>query len=138
TIQVIDGSRFVLSQTSAGLDLAVSNAMASATDVVRRRIDALGTREPTIIQEGQTRIVVQVPGLQDPQELKDLLGQTAELEFKLVDQTALQSDIQQGIAPPGSEIVPFAAGTDGEGTSLAVRRLGGIRGNSLKIGRAHV
>ena len=131
TIQVVDGSRFVIAQTEAGLELAVNNAMESATEVVRKRIDALGTREPTIIRQGPQRIVVQVPGLQDPQELKDLLGQTAELEFKLVDQTALQSDIAQGIAPPGSEIVPFATGTDGEGTSLAVRRLGGIRGNSL-------
>ena len=105
--------------------------MDSATEVVRKRIDALGTREPTIIREGDERIVVDVPGLKDPQALKDLLGQTAELEFKLVDQTALQSDIAQGIAPPGSEIVPGAPGSDYEGTQLAVRRLGGIRGDSL-------
>src|SRR5690606_12500947 len=81
TIQVVDGSRFVIAQTSAGLSLAVSNAMESAIEVVRKRIDALGTREPTIIRSGSNRIVVQVPGLEDPQELKDLLGQTAELEF---------------------------------------------------------
>ncbi|MBT2134137.1 protein translocase subunit SecD [Croceibacterium sp. LX-88] len=130
-IQVVDGSRFVLTQTTAGLNLAVKNAMESATEVVRKRIDALGTREPTIIRQGDNRIVVQVPGLQDPQQLKELLGQTAELEFKLVDQTALQSDIQQGIAPPGSQIVPYAEGTIGQGTSIAVKRLGGIRGNSL-------
>jgi preprotein translocase subunit SecD len=130
-IQVVDGTRFVLTQTRAGLDLAVNQAMDSATEVVRKRIDALGTREPTIIRQGGDRIVVQVPGLQDPQELKDLLGQTAELEFKLVDQTALPSDVAQGIAPPGSEIVPGAPGGDYAGTSLAVRRLGGIRGDSL-------
>ncbi|BBC73670.1 protein-export membrane protein SecD [Altererythrobacter sp. B11] len=131
TIQVVDGSRFVLSQTQAGLDLAVTQAMDSATEVVRKRIDALGTREPTIIRQGDDRIVVQVPGLQDPQQLKDLLGQTAKLEFKLVDQTALQSDVQQGIAPPGSEIVPYAPGTPFAGTAIAVKRLGGIRGDSL-------
>jgi preprotein translocase subunit SecD len=131
TIEVVDGNRFILAQTRAGLDLAVDNAMDSATEVVRKRIDALGTREPTIIREGDERIVVDVPGLKDPQELKDLLGQTAELEFKLVDQTALQSDIAQGIVPPGSEIVPGAPGSDLEGVQLAVRRLGGIRGDSL-------
>ena len=131
TIQVVDGSRFILTQTTAGLELAVDNAMASATEVVRKRIDAIGTREPTIIRQGNDRIVVDVPGLKDPQELKDLLGQTAELEFKLVDLTALQSDIQQGIAPPGSEIVPYAEGEPLAGTSIAVRRLGGIRGDSL-------
>jgi preprotein translocase subunit SecD len=131
TIQVVDGSRFVLTQTQAGLDLAVDNAMDSAREVVMKRIDALGTREPTIIRQGDDRIVVQVPGLQDPQQLKDLLGQTAELEFKLVDQSALQSDIQQGIVPPGSEIVPGAPGSDYEGQQIAVKRLGGIRGDSL-------
>jgi len=131
TIEVVDGSRFVLTQTAAGLELAVNNAMDSATEIVRKRIDALGTREPTIIRQGDDRIVVDVPGLKDPQALKDLLGQTAELEFKLVDQTALASDIVQGIAPPGSEIVPYAPTATGAGTALAVKRLGGIRGDSL-------
>src|SRR5690606_27587890 len=131
TIQVVDGNRFILTQTRAGLDLAIDNAMESATEVVRKRIDAMGTREPTIIREGPERIVVDVPGLKDPQALKELLGQTAELEFKLVDPTALPSDVAQGIAPPGSEIVPGAPGSDYEGTQLAVRRLGGIRGDSL-------
>jgi len=131
TIEVIDGSRFVLTQTEAGLDVAVTNAMDSATEVVRRRIDSLGTREPTIIRQGDTRIVVQVPGLDDPQALKDLLGQTAELEFKMLDTQALQTDIEQGIARPGSELVFGAPGSDYEGAVLAVKRLGGLRGDSL-------
>src|SRR5688572_396631 len=135
-IEVVDGNRFVLTQTRAGLALAVDNAMDSATEVVRKRIDALGTREPTIIREGPERIVVDVPGLKDPQALKDLLGQTAELEFKLVDQTALQSDIVQGIAPPGSEILTGAPGSDYAGSQLAVVRLGGIRGDSLTNAQA--
>ena len=130
-LQVVDGSRFVLTQTQKGLDNAVTQAMDSATEVVRKRIDALGTREPTIVREGPRRIMVQVPGLQNPQQLKDLLGKTAELEFKLVDTTALQSDIAQGIAPPGDEIVPYAPGTPQAGSSIAVKRLGGIRGDTL-------
>jgi preprotein translocase subunit SecD len=135
TIQVVDGSRFVLTQTQAGLEMAVDQAMESATEVVRKRIDEIGTREPTILTEGDDRISVEVPGFDDPEALKSLLGQTAELEFKLVDMTALQSDIEQGIAPPGSEIVPYAPDSPGAGTSLAVRRLGGIRGDSLTAAR---
>lgn len=130
-LSVVDGQRMILTPTEDGLETAVSQAMESATEVVRKRIDALGTREPTIIRQGDTRIVVQVPGLQDPDQLKELLGQTAKLEFKLVDQSALPSDVAQGIAPLGSEIFPYAEGTPFEGTSLAVRRLGGIRGDSL-------
>ncbi|KUO55585.1 MAG: preprotein translocase subunit SecD [Sphingomonadales bacterium BRH_c3] len=130
-LSVVDGQRMILTPTEDGLETAVAQAMDSATEVVRKRIDALGTREPTIIRQGDTRIVVQVPGLQDPDQLKELLGQTAKLEFKLVDQSALPSDVAQGIAPLGSEIFPYAEGTPFEGTSLAVRRLGGIRGDSL-------
>ena len=131
-IQVEDGSRFVLTPTAAGIELAVSQAMETATEVVRKRIDALGTREPTIIRQGDQRIVVQVPGLKDPQALKNLLGQTAKLEFKLVDTIASPTDIAQGIAPPGSQIVPYAdpAGSGGV-TAIAVKRLGGIKGDQL-------
>lgn len=130
-LSVIDETRVVLTPTEAGLEQAVTDAMDSATEVVRKRIDALGTREPTIIRQGDTRIVVQVPGLQDPDQLKALLGQTAKLEFKLVDQNALPSDVEQGIAPPGSQIFPYADGTDFAGQSVAVRRLGGIKGDNL-------
>ncbi|WP_298196217.1 protein translocase subunit SecD [Novosphingobium sp.] len=131
-IQVLDGNRIVLTPTQAGVDLAVSQAMDTATEVVRKRIDALGTREPTIIRQGAQRIVVQVPGLKDPAALKALLGQTAKLEFKLVDSTASPTDLAQGIVPPGSQIVPCAdARACGGAPTLAVRRLGGIKGDQL-------
>ncbi len=130
-LTVADGQRVILTPTEAGIEAALDQAMDSATEVVRKRIDALGTREPTIIRQGDTRIVVQVPGLQDPEQLKALLGQTAKLEFKLVDQTALPSDVAQGIAPLGSEIFPFAETSDAPGQLVAVKRLGGIRGDSL-------
>jgi len=137
-LQVVDGQRIVLSQTDAGVEQAIDDAMDSATEVVRRRIDELGTREPTIIRQGDTRIVVQVPGLQDPDGLKKLLGQTAQLEFKLVDLNALPSNVQAGIAPAGSEIFPFAPGTPEQGSFIAVRRLGGIRGENLTGAQAGV
>ena len=130
-LSVVDGQRIVLEPTSAGIGQAVNDAMESATEVVRRRIDELGTREPTIIRQGDTRIVVQVPGLDDPEALKDLLGKTAQLEFKLVDEEALPSNVQAGIAPPGSEIYPYSGDTPLAGSSIAVKRLGGIRGDNL-------
>ncbi len=57
-------------------------------EVVRRRIDQLGTKEPDIAKSGDDRILVQVPGLQDPTELKAILGKTAKMTFRLVDVTA--------------------------------------------------
>ena len=130
-LQVVDSQRMVLTPTETGLDTALDTAMSGAVEVVRQRIDALGTREPTIIRQGESRIVVQVPGLEDPEALKELLGETAVLEFKLVDRDALPTNVQAGIAPPGSEIYPFVEESDFAGQSLAVERLGGIRGDNL-------
>jgi len=130
-LQVVDTQRMVLSPTSSGASVALNSAMEGAIEVVRKRIDLLGTREPTIIRQGDTRIVVQVPGLQDPQALKEQLGQTAQLEFKLVDQRALEENTQAGIANPGSQIFPFSEDSDQPGRFIAVKRLGGIRGDSL-------
>jgi preprotein translocase subunit SecD len=137
-LNVVDGQRIVLSQTEAGVTQAIDDAMDSATEVVRRRIDELGTREPTIIRQGDTRIVVQVPGLQDPDALRALVGKTAQLEFKLVDLNALPSNVAAGVAPAGSEIFPYAPGTPFAGQAVAVRRLGGIRGDNLTNAQAGV
>ena len=130
-IEVRDTTRFVLTPTQAGLKLAVENAMKDATEVVRRRIDELGTREPTIIQQGSNRIVVQVPGLSDPKALKDLLGKTARLEFKLVDLTADPAAVARGQAPAGSQILPYPA----QGAPIAVKRTTIISGDQLADAR---
>lgn len=70
--------------TDAGVTEKVRKAVDQSIEVIRRRVDALGTREPSIQREGDDRIIVQVPGLQDPEQLKTILGQTAKLEFRLV------------------------------------------------------
>lgn len=126
-IQVVDGQRFVLTPTTAGINQAIDRAMQDATEVVRRRIDALGTKEPTIIRQGSSRIVVQVPGLQNPQALKDLLGKTAKLEFKMVDDSANPADMAKGIAPIGSQVLPYQEG----GGLIAVRRQVVVSGDQL-------
>jgi preprotein translocase subunit SecD len=138
TLQVVDETRFVLTPTQSALDDALDQAMDSAKDVIDRRINAIGTLEPTIIRQGDNRIVVQAPGQQDPAALKALIGQTAKLEFKLVDQNALPSDVAQGIAPPGSQIFPYVEGGAFAGQKVAVRRLGGIKGDNLVNAQATV
>ena len=129
-ISVVDTSRFVLKPTQAGLAQAIDTAMDDATEVVRRRIDELGTREPTIIRQGANRIVVQVPGLQNPQALKDLLGKTAKLEFKLVDLNASPADLAKGQAPIGSQLLPYPANPAGPPV-IAVKRQVIISGDQL-------
>src|SRR3954469_19515201 len=75
---------FQLTLTEQGLNDRVRRAVDQAIEVLRRRVDALGTTEPNIQRQGADRILVQVPGLQDPQRLKEILGTTAKLEFRLV------------------------------------------------------
>lgn len=129
-LSVEDETRIILVPTEAGIESAVNAAMDSSLDVIDRRINAIGTREPTIIRQGDNRIVVQVPGLQDPEQVKELVGRTAKLEFKLVNENALQSDLAQGIVEPGQQIFPYSADSGFAG-SLAVYRLGGIDGSTL-------
>ena len=70
--------------TDAGVKAKVRRAVEQSIEVLRRRVDALGTTEPTIQREGDDRVVVEVPGLQDTGKLKEILGTTAKLEFRLV------------------------------------------------------
>lgn len=130
-IEVRDSTRFLVSPTDAGIAQAVEQAMVDATEVVRRRVDELGTREPTIIRQGANRIVVQVPGLQDPQELKSLLGRTARLEFKLVDTEADPAALARGQAPIGSQILPYPT----SGGPIAVKRSTIISGDQIADAR---
>lgn len=129
-VEVVDSTTVVLTPTQAGINAALDQAMDVAKEVIDRRINEMGTREPTIIRQGSNRIVVQVPGLQDPSELKNLLGQTAKLEFKLVDTTANPAEVAQGRAPVGSEVLPYADNPTGI-PYIAVRRQVMVSGEDL-------
>ena len=129
-VEVVNSSTIVITPTQAGIDNAVKGAMEVATEVIRKRIDEMGTREPTIQQQGDNRIVVQVPGLQNPKALKDLLGQTAKLEFKLVDVNANPAEVAQGRAPVGSEVLPYPTNPAGP-PMIAVYRQVMVSGEDL-------
>jgi preprotein translocase subunit SecD len=126
-VQVVDSTRIVLTPTASGTVRALKQAMSVARDVVRRRIDPGGTKEITVVTEGDNRILVEVPGVENPDQLKKLIGQTARLEFKLVDLNANPADVQQGRAPPGSQALPMAEG----GGYMAVTRRVMVSGDQL-------
>jgi preprotein translocase subunit SecD len=125
-VGVIDQNRVVMSPTQAGLEAALDSAMDTAREVVYNRVDPEGTKEVTVIRQGDERILVQVPGLQDPEGLKALLGKTARLEFKLVDLTANPEQVAQGRAPVGSQVLPMAGGG-----RIAVLRRSMVTGEQL-------
>ena len=89
-----------------------NNVVEQALKIIRNRIDQFGVAEPTIQKQGADQIVVQLPGIQDPQRAKELIGRTAQLEFKLVVE-------QPG---PGVESLPGKGETGGRSTYLVERR----------------
>ena len=123
-VSTMDGNRIVLTPTESGSKQALKNSMTVARDVVRRRIDPGGTKEITVINQGDRRIFVQVPGVEDPDALIKLIGQTARLEFKLV---AEQQPDASGRAAPGTQVLPMA---DGSG-AIAVQRRVMVSGDQL-------
>ncbi len=80
-------------------------AVDQALETIRNRIDQFGVAEPDIRRQGENRILIQLPGIKDTQRAKDLIGKTALLEFKLVDDTASVDAALKGDIPPGREIL---------------------------------
>ncbi|TIS62155.1 MAG: protein translocase subunit SecDF, partial [Mesorhizobium sp.] len=91
--------------TDAGLKYRTTTALSQAIEVVERRVNALGTTEPIVQRQGDDRILVQVPGLQNPQRLKDIIGQTAKLTFQMVDTSMPVQDAMKGRPPAGDSIL---------------------------------
>ena len=83
-------------------------AVTQSIEIVRRRIDETGTREPLIQRQGHNRILVQLPGVEDPERIKDLLKKTAKLTFRFVSDKMSVEEARRSSVPPGFEIVPSA------------------------------
>ncbi|MDX8440742.1 protein translocase subunit SecDF [Mesorhizobium australafricanum] len=91
--------------TDAGTKFRTSSALAQSIEVVERRVNELGTTEPIVQRQGDDRILVQVPGLQDPQRLKEIIGQTAKLTFQMVDESMPAQDALKNRPPSGSSVL---------------------------------
>jgi preprotein translocase subunit SecD len=93
TLTVTDGTRFRIEFGEDALIARRQRAIEQSIEVVRRRVDETGVSEPTIQQQGAERIIVQMPGIDDPERIKRLLGQTAKLNFHLVNESASVSEV---------------------------------------------
>ncbi len=103
------GGLIRLSVPQAAITERIRQTIEQSIQIVERRVNQLGTVEPVIQRQGTDRILVQVPGLQDPTRLKDLLGKTAKMEFRMVDTTVPPDQAQQGRVPPDSEVLMSAS-----------------------------
>ncbi len=135
-----DGRRLTLTLTEKTLRARRAAAVQQSIEVVRRRIDETGLREPNIQSQGSDRILVQLPGVKDPERIKRLLGKTAKMNFRLVDQSMPGADLHNRRAPPGSEILPSDDEVDRFGRPLLylVRKRVMVAGESLVDAQATI
>ncbi|HUK10255.1 MAG TPA: protein translocase subunit SecD [Stellaceae bacterium] len=103
SVEVSPDGHATMTYNEAALEARKHKVIEQSIEVIRRRIDETGTKEPTIQREGEDRILVQLPGVDDPERMKALIGKTAKMTFQLVD---LNADPQSGRAPPGDELLP--------------------------------
>ncbi|HEY0836413.1 MAG TPA: protein translocase subunit SecD [Azospirillum sp.] len=108
-----------------------TQAVEQSIEIVRRRIDETGVAEPIIARQGTDRILVQLPGIEDPDRIKRLLGTTAKMTFRLVDVNADPT----GRPPPGTEILPSTEGGRGQ-QSYVVRKKVEVDGANLTNAQA--
>ncbi|HEY6382092.1 MAG TPA: protein translocase subunit SecD [Pseudolabrys sp.] len=99
------GSLVRLTLTEPAITERIRQSVEQSIQIIERRVNELGTVEPLIQRQGIDRILVQVPGLQDPTRLKELLGKTAKLDFRMVDVSIPAEQAGQGRIPPDSEIL---------------------------------
>ena len=97
--------RFTLAMRDRVIAQLRDDAVRQGVETIRNRVDQFGVAEPIITRQGTDRILIQLPGVQDPERAKALIGKTALLEFKLLDETTSPEQAQAGRLPEGSELV---------------------------------
>lgn len=129
-VDIAEDGRVTVSMNEAEERQIRDSAIQQSIEIVRRRIDETGTREPTIQRQGDNRIIVQLPGIDDPERIKSLLGETAKMDFHVVDTTATAADARAGRLPPGSVLLPGES-AQGQITEYVVRRRPIVGGEHL-------
>ncbi len=102
-LNILENKKIEVLFSKYGLLTINNSALKQSIEIVRRRIDDVGTKEPTILQRGDKRILVELPGLKDPERIKSLLGKTAQLNFRLVSENE-EFGVDKLISENGEEL----------------------------------
>jgi len=125
------GGDITLKPNPVALEARTRSAVEQSIEIVRRRIDETGTKEPIIEREGQDRILVQLPGVENPEHVKQLIGRTAKLTLRFVDPSVDVEDAKRGHLPPGDELLPLQDGRAGQGAAIVVQKRVMVSGDTL-------
>lgn len=129
----VSGRNFKLSYSDKQKQEMTADALARSIEIVRRRIDALGTKEPSIQSQGGKYILVQLPGVDNPEHIKELIGKTAKMTFHLVNENVSGEQLASGVAPAGTEFLPYM---ESEWNKVPVYSRIEVSGESLKDSQA--
>ena len=121
-----NGEVIRLTPTEPAILERIRQTVEQSIQILERRVNELGTVEPLIQRQGLDRILVQVPGLQDPTRLKEIVGTTAKLDFRMVDESIPPDQAQGGNIPADSEILK-----NKEGGSIVIKRAISVSGGDL-------
>ncbi len=125
-----DEGEFEIRFTDQSLAERRNSVIEQSIEVVRRRIDETGTREPSIQRQGERRILIQLPGVRDPERIKSLLGQTAKLTFHFLDETVRRPGVD--LTPAGTMILPSDdVDASGEPIKYAIKKRVMVSGETL-------
>ncbi len=128
-LEIDNGVDFRLQMTEEAEAGRRQSAVEQSIEIVRRRVDETGVAEPVIQQQGEDRILVQLPGIRDPERIKRLLGQTAKLAFHMLDESVSIQEAENGDLPAGSILL---YGPEEEGrVPYVVRRTVEVGGERL-------
>ncbi len=125
------GGAASIAPSDVDLQARRTSAVDQSIEIVRRRIDETGTKEATIQRVGDDRILVELPGIDDPERVKALIGKTAKMTFQLVDMNASVTDARQGKVPAGDELLPSQEARPGAPGEYVVRRRVMVSGDTL-------
>jgi protein-export membrane protein SecD len=126
-----DNGAVTLKLNDVALNNLESDIVSRSIEIVRRRIDETGTKEPIIEREGADRILLELPGIENPDQVKELLGKTAKMTFQLVDENVSPQDAIHGHVPPGDLVLPLVDRSGTQGLSIAVQRRVMVSGETL-------
>ncbi|MBN2751563.1 MAG: protein translocase subunit SecD [Rhodospirillaceae bacterium] len=131
-VEVDDGGHLRISYGEEARREILEGALSTTLEIIRKRIDELGTREPSIQRQGSNRIVVQLPGVSDPKRAREVIGKTARMTFHLLDAETAVEDALKGRVPPGSMLLEgMETGPQGQKRYYVVRKKVEVAGEHL-------
>jgi preprotein translocase subunit SecD len=122
------GQVIQLALSPQAMDAEAAKAVQQSIEKIRRRVDAIGTKEPSISTQGSDRIVIEAPGESDPEKLKEVIGKTAKLTFQMVDDTVGADDLAANRIPPDDQVLPDESNNN---QPIVVKKRAVVDGNML-------